>query len=336
VANLRRALVLGSVLTLAVTGCQGGSAEPAPPPPAVGVIPPPATTAATEGAGELANATVAVLWSPDTCTGEPLRYVDGQHEIRRASPDGSTEVWVASIVATARADVDHDGTDEFVVKSECAREGGRHNVVAIRPDGTGGWAPLGLVVGESTEIPAIGDVAVTSSGEVVVSVGSGPNYSLLPYDMLNLPTLWQPRTYAWTGQAFAQAGGPTTFAADPTVAAFTVQAAPVALSQSGDFWDSTITVTVRADGPQAVAARLAVAVAGERRPVGDWARCGPGSDDNRAVCDLGVMAAGSTVTLRLPIRTAYDQGLQDGHIAIVAIQTDQSRYEPVAISVASS
>jgi hypothetical protein len=48
------------------------------------------------------------------------------------------------------------------------------------------------------------------------------------------------------------------------------------------------------------------------------------------------MAAGSTVTLTLPIRTGHGQGLQDGHIALVAVQTDQLQYEPVAIGIANS
>ena len=66
-------------------------------------------------------------------------------------PDGSTEVWCASIVATARADVERDGTDEFIVKAECAWKAAL-NVFALRPDGNDGWAALGLVVGESAEI----------------------------------------------------------------------------------------------------------------------------------------------------------------------------------------
>ena len=270
---------------LSLSGCEGGpSPTPGPTDPTTSTPAPVTTTAATEGAGELANATIALPFSPDTCTSEPLRYVDGKHTVSRPTPDGGNDVWNATIEATARADVDHDGTDEFIVEATCLWEGGPHGVFALRPDGNGGWATLGTAVAKSAGtggIGAIGDVAVTSAGEVVVTVGSELDYSLQPYGLLNLPPVWQQRTYAWSGAAFAQTAGSTTFAADPAVASFTVQAPPVTLAQtSADVWDGTITVTVRADGPQAVAAALAVAMAAERPPGGDWARCGPDSDDD--------------------------------------------------------
>jgi hypothetical protein len=169
----------------------------------------------------------------------------------------------------------------------------------------------------------------------VVTVGSDLEYSLLVYDRLNLPAVWQQRTYAWNGTGFAQTAGPTSFAANPTVASFTVQAAPVTLGRTGDFWDGSVKVTVRSDGPQAVRAALGLAVAADRRTGGDWARCETVSDDNRAVCDLGTMAAGSFVTLTLPIRSGSEHGLDHGQIAIVAVQTGQFQYEPVMVQVAN-
>jgi hypothetical protein len=267
------------------------------------------------------------------CTSEALRYVDGRHGVEKTLPEDGTEIWTSTIVATARTDVDQDGTDEFIVKATCTWEGGSTNVFALRPDGTG-WATMGQVLGDSPG--AVGDVAVTSTGEVVVTVGSGPEQSQEMYGLLNPPAVSQQRTYAWTGAAFAQTAGPTTFAADPAAARFTVEVAPVRLGQpSGETRDGTITVTVRAHGPQAVKAALALAMWSERGPGGDWARCGPASD-NRAVCDLGVQAAGSAVTLNLPIRVCTCLGLGDGHIATAVVQLDQFEYEPVTIRVANS
>ena len=83
-------------------------------------------------------------------------------------------------------------------------------------------------------------------------------------------------------------------------------------------------------GSRGLGRAMAVALAAERRPGGDWARCGPDSDDNRAACDLGVLAVGSTVTLKLPIRTGPNRGFGDT-IAIAAIQHDQFEFEPVTI-----
>ena len=173
---------------------------------------------------------------------------------------------------------------------------------------------------------------MTSAGEVVVSVATQIQHGRA----LGPPPLWQQRTYGWTGQGFAQTAGPTTFAADPVVASFTVTAPPVALTEGSDgFREGTLTATVRADGPGGVEVGLMVVTSAERGPGGDWARCGADSSVQWALCDLGVLAVGASRTFSLPIRVPADLYLGDGTIGMMVVRIDQFEYEPVTIHVAN-
>ena len=94
-------------------------------------------------------------------------------------------MYIASIAAVARVDVDHDGTDEFIAKAQCmTADGEYYQVFALRPDGKGGYATFATVIGQNRssggDISAVGDLAVTSAGEVIVNVASKEN-SLAPW-----------------------------------------------------------------------------------------------------------------------------------------------------------
>jgi hypothetical protein len=166
-----------TALGLALAGCQEDSAEivPPPSPPPTATPAPATTTAATAGAGELANATIAMPFSLESgdgvCPSRPLRYDGGHHQ-------GETPYqWFAAITSHARADVDRDGVAEFIVKADCSVSDGTANqILALQPDGTGGWATLGVVAehGEpgGRAIQLIGDFAVTSAGDVIVNVAN--------------------------------------------------------------------------------------------------------------------------------------------------------------------
>ena len=139
--------------------------------------------------------------------------------------------WSTRILATVRADVDHDGTDEMIIKVDCSVGDDRTQlVIALQPIGQDDWTTLGVVATEVPPVyPTIGDLAVTSAGEVVISVGSNPE---LRPDR-GAAGRWQQRTYAWTPRGFAQVAGPTSFAGDPDVASFAITAAPVTLTPMG-------------------------------------------------------------------------------------------------------
>lgn len=343
--NRRQLARLGLVLTvaLAVSGCQGESADLVPPtaPPSGSPTPAPATTtAATEGAGELANATIAMPFpdwgSDEACPRTPLTYTNGLHRGTYSMVGGGISEWLAGIAAVARTDVDRDGTDEIIAKAQCIiSDGDRYQVFALRPDGTGGYTTMGVVIEPSvgsgvhdpaTTIHAIGYVAVTSTGEVIVNVSSGES-GAAPWQP---PPVWQPRTFAWSGNAFTQTGGPTTFAADPAVASFTVT--PQIVTQggpSGGDRTGTLSVGIKAHGPQAVPIALLVFEHDlTAREGGDWGGCQHGQNDDWTLCDLGVLKAGDERTITLPVLVHDNDSIDVGY---VQLRTDLFEYERVRI-----
>jgi hypothetical protein len=237
--------------------------------------------------------------------------------------DGAPSPWIASIAATARVDVDGDGSEEVIAKAQCmTADGEDYQVFALKPGGAGGYTTLGLVVEQertSEGIHAIGDVGVTSSGAVVVNVARGEN-SQAPWAP---PVVWQPRTYTWNGQAFTQTAGPTTFTADPAVASF-AQGDP-----SAEFRDGTLTVGIEARGPGPAATRLLVLDDGlEARAGGDWGQCQHQTDDDWTICDLGVLSPGDRRTITLPVRVYASNGEGFGY---VQLRTDIFEHEQVRI-----
>ena len=123
-------------------------------------------------------------------------------------------------------------------------------------------------------------------------------------------------------------------------ASFTVSAPAVTLTDDPDgSRHGIITVSVRADGPAEVAAAILLVTSAQRRTDGDWHRCGADSDQDWSLCDLGVMAVGTTTTLSLPIRIPASQGPRDDVLGSVRLRVgeaeDPVEYEPVMIRVAN-
>ena len=315
--------------------------EPGPTPTATST--PVATTPATPGAGELANATIDLPLDPTTdgpcpdpaaAVTKPVTYTNGQHDRSHPMPGGGTASWSTRILATVRADVDHNGLDDVIIKVDCSVGDRRiQSVIALRPIGQDGWATLGVIVTEKPPLsPTIGDLAVTSDGDVVISVGSnlGSGQSQGP------PAVWQQRAYVWTDRGFVQSAGPTSFAGDTDVASFAITAPPVTLTDGSEgFRTGTLTVTVRANGPSAVAAALLITTNADRQSGGDWGRCGSDSDANWVLCDLGVLAVGESVTISLPVLVHPDVPLPGGTLGDLAVRTDLGDYASVTIRVAN-
>jgi hypothetical protein len=345
VPHHRQAGALGLLLAMALglTACQGESADFVPPPtapPTGSPTPATATTTSVKGAGELTNATVAMQFRRasynDACPSTPLKYTDGQHMAEFTMAGGGTSIFVATIGAAARVDVDRDGTEEIIAKAQCMDGDGEDwKIFALRPDRKGGFAAFAVVVehdrGTGGEIGTIGDLAVTSAGEVIVNVGNNQQEFGGP------PPVWQSRTYAWNGQAFTQTAGPTTFTGDPAVASFTVTSQLITLSApSGDYRNGTISITVKALGPQTVTATLLFMTAQiQARSGGDWSRCQHEENDYFMLCDLGTLAAGSQATFTLPFRTHVDGRANhpDGRLGSVSLREGIYEHEPVTIKI---
>jgi hypothetical protein len=115
----------------------------------------------------------------------------------------------------------------------------------------------------------------------------------------------QQRTYQWTGSSFDQVAGPTTFVADPSVADLAVTVPTLAFGAPVDgFRSATLSVTIRNNGPQTAAGLsffLRYSWGIEEPSGGDWGRCVL-RDILAAVCAIGDVAAGETVTLTVPMR----------------------------------
>jgi hypothetical protein len=328
-------------LALGLSACEGEAPSPAPTAgPTDGPTPTPVvTTPATLGAGELANATIAMPFGQfldEACPSTPLTYTDGRHDATYKMSNGEESFYTAHIAAVAPTDVDGDGTEEFIAKAQCMfADGENYKVFALRPDGPGGYAAFAVVAehdrGNGGDIAAIGDLAVTSAGEVIVDVGNYQREYGAP------PPVWQPRTYAWNGQAFTQTAGPTTFTGDPALASFTVTSQLITLSApSGDYRNGTISITVKALGPQTVTATLLFMTAQiQARSGGDWSRCEHEENDYFMLCDLGTLVAGSQATFTLPFRTHVDSraNYPDGRLGSVSVREGVYEHEPVTIKI---
>ena len=131
--------------------------EPGPTPTPSPTSPPMTTTPATPGAGELADATIAMPFLlKQACPSTPLPYRGGTYE-------GDVPFqWFAHVTATARTDVDRDGVEEVIVRADCSVSDDTQNqIIALRPDGNG-WATLGVVVEPTSAGPGAIQRSATS------------------------------------------------------------------------------------------------------------------------------------------------------------------------------
>ena len=299
---------------IALFQINGSSTLPQPPAtdPAVTSPPPTGSPSPTEapvgrrigGPGELLGSMLTLSW-PDgsvneTCGGA-FTVVDGFATVMGQS--------------TMSLDVDGDGSREIVAEIFCPMEqAGPTLLVALRPH---------------PDTPTIlGTVLATAwDGSPVDPEGRGPA-TIRDYVGLDDGTIQvdvsdkftccgasrqsavvQQRTYGWTGSSFAQVAGPTTFVADSTVADIEVTVPTLAFSApAGGYRTGTLSVTIHNNGPQTAAA-VSVYIEhqfGIETPWGgDWFRC-LWEGQISAVCELGDVAPGQTVTLTLPVRRSSE------------------------------
>jgi hypothetical protein len=187
-----------------------------------------------------------------------------------------------TLTTVGRADLDHDGVPETVALVECMPGYSVHDqVLAFRSDAS----MLGRVVATGGPIAAILDVAVSANGSVRAMVSG----EATPGRSIHVPVM-QWRTYAWTGQGFAQTGGSTSFTADHASADLTVTASPITLDI---LRHGRVTVTVQNRGTQPVAP-VSLFLSFVNTTVS-----GPGCEPSKGywaaqVCTVGTLAAGAT------------------------------------------
>jgi hypothetical protein len=140
-----------------------------------------------------------------------------------------------------------------------------------------------------------------------------------------------------SGPATTLSPSPTATATTPTAGtAFAIDLLPITLTAgSGGDREGVIEITVRALGPVAGPGAVLIETRAGRGTGGDWDRCGAESDADWSLCDLGVLAVGSAMTLRLPIRVGPELPLDDGRIGTITVRADRNEYEPVTIRVAN-
>lgn len=320
-----RRLVVGTAAALAILVpagiialLQGNGSSTLPQPPATGPVTispqptgspaptgsPPPTAAPdgqpTIGPGELLGTTLTLSWLDATVNercGGPVTIVDGLADVM--------------IQKTMSFDADGDGSHEIVAEIFCPMaQVGPTLLVAIRPHPDTPTI-LGTVLATAWED---GSVDPESAGPATIRDFVGLDDGTIRVDVTNKFTccgtpsqsaVVQQRIYGWTGSAFAQVAGPTTFVADPTVADLDVTVPALAFSAPADgFRTATLSVTIHNNGPQTatdVSVYLEHRFAIEAPSGGDWDRC-PEDGQVSTVCELGDIAPGQTVTLTLPMR----------------------------------
>jgi hypothetical protein len=149
------------------------------------------------------------------------------------------------------ADVDHNGTQDAVVRLRAYIQGGDSQVLAFtrRPDG--GVATLGQVVasGTNTPVEAVFDVRAEADGSVSAQVGDIHVCCGVGDDV----PLRQWRRYDWTGAGFTQVAGPVTFPPNPRITELAVSTTSLVLGPPVDgVREGRLTVTYRNNGPSPV------------------------------------------------------------------------------------
>jgi hypothetical protein len=111
----------------------------------------------------------------------------------------------ALLVKSAAMDLDRDGYPDLVAIFGCGASGpGLDLAVGFRRGMYGSIQAMRTVAGDVHEIP---DLRPGPDGTVDLQArGLGS-----PVDVPGLPQVLQWRTYRWTGDRFAQSGGPTSF-----------------------------------------------------------------------------------------------------------------------------
>jgi hypothetical protein len=270
---------------------------------------PPPDGEPTPGPGVLLNTTLTLSWSDPSAN---------------ANCGGTVTITESHsglmVFSTMPFDIDRDGTNEILADIFCQLgQVGPRQLVATRLDG-GTATVLGTVLataetdGQGNLVPLDGpgvagirDYVGLDDGTVRVSATSKLTCCATPQES----AVVQQRTYGWTGSSFMQVAGPTTFVADPAVADLVVTVPTLAFSApENDFRSATLSVMIRNNGPRTasdVSVYLDYGWRIEEPSGGDWARCAVdpalyGDRTRYAICSVGDMAPGQSVTLTLPMR----------------------------------
>jgi hypothetical protein len=282
-----------STPTVSATPTSTPSSSPTP------TAPPTPEAQPTPGPGELVNATLTLSWADERCS-STFTIVDGHADVM--------------VQSTMPFDVDRDGNLELVAHIRCViGQTGPEQLLAVRL-GPSGPTVVGPVL--VTDWPGnSGDPAqrgpVTIRGYVGLSDGSIRAEVAHMFTCCAVPSeaaVVQQRTYRWTGSSFAQVAGPTTFVANRAVADIELNVSTLVFGAPVDgFRTGTLTVQVRNNGPRP-AADVSVYIEHyldiEKPSGGDWSRCAsPQNGFTRsALCTVGDLAPGQSVTLTLPMR----------------------------------
>ncbi|MGI5148974.1 hypothetical protein ACQEVC_21860 [Plantactinospora sp. CA-294935] len=208
------------------------------------------------------------------------------------------------------ADVDRDGAEETVAMIGCKFNQAvvQTQVAVFDRDTTGKIVTKGQVL-TSRPVGWIFQVDTRPDGSIRIEVGDrepvGGRGSAV--------AVRQWRTYGWTGEKFAQTGGPTSFPAHPSLADLRVTATDLVYgAQAADgSRHATTTVTIRNAGPaDADYVFLSLELGQNVRHEGNgWTSCLEADTNTRSSppnlgCLLGRISAGQTRTLVLGVASS--------------------------------
>jgi hypothetical protein len=248
---------------------------------------------------DVCNATLDIpaLAGVAACPSGPIAFTGGES-------DGRQRGGQLDLSTVGRVDVDHDGVPDTIAIVTCSLMPSFHNqVLVFRSDGS----LLGRVAATEGPISAILDVLVFGNGSIGVEVTS--------VDLNSWPdpvNTLQWRTYSWTGHAFAQTAGSTSFRADPTSANLTLAVAPIVFDKlPNGARRASVQVTVHNRGSRPAAklslylffSRVVVSGPGVQEPT--WTAFGE-------VCPVGTLAAGGTWQRTLTFTIDPDAAAQFG------------------------
>ncbi|MEV1014443.1 hypothetical protein AB0I95_20845 [Micromonospora sp. NPDC049751] len=221
---------------------------------------------------------------------------------------------VNELVALDYGDLDGDGATETVALVRCLfGTRGPFQVVAFDRDASGRVVTLGRVAGTASPTPGwVTALDVRDDGEVRVEVldvapGGG-------WPMKNSQRQW--RGYRWTGDAFDQVSGPSTFGPNPRSADLSITATDLVLTPAADDSRSgTVTVRIRNDADRTPPGVLfTIELPKALQPVGDgWSGCDIGTGSTVLVsCHISAVPAHGEMRRTLELRVAAGTSLAPG------------------------
>lgn len=282
----------------------------------------------------LTNATIVVdRWDPayrSYCATGRLKFRNG---VYHNAADATVR-----ITQTVAVDVDHDGGTETAALLHCeVGEAGGYQVVVVKAGADGSLTTLGQVMHSDAKTADIAGMRAGQNGQLRLTVGDIKPCCDVPKSL----EVEQVRTFAWNGSAFIQVAGRKTFIANTSIADLTVSAPALNFGPKVDgVRAGTLTLSVHNKGPRAathVSLLLDLPSSYLENGVGgDWAKCPQPPGDHTRLCTLGTIAAGATVTLRLPFATVADASfIQPASAWNIQVQPrlDDTKYPTVTVKV---